>query len=538
VYFQVMEDIRTAVQAVEDTTDSFYAADPSGYSNRAAKRQQTRPHVNAHSKQAHGAPITSPTDRISKRSGRKPSMTGASGKDVLVDTDDLDNINKDKKVDCPVYKHHRMYGTTSPCSGFCSSSMSQVRHHLNHGRGHKTFPECVQQCSHCKQEFVERRAYEQHTSRITCTSSPQFRGDKDVPWALLYLALHPDAQHVPLPGHGDIGWLPASIVAICQEFRGRSSVSAAFLGEGQDLSRSRQPTQTTGVGLSNQVYDTAMQHALGTLVLPPSVQSAHHVTPHDQIRPSPPTSPLSMSRESRSEHLLEVLHDLETFYRTVRRAASYLSQEDLHTLAAECTQIAAHTRSLSDRNDLPSTHDELPAIVYDGLSVENNSTVQMTPDRSHHHLSPGQDRGPFGTPDTSDHGQFATPSTSQLPSNRSHETQFSLRFHRSTLPSSTTNEHLPQSFLDATTVDDCSPVPLALQDGERSLGYSNWRSPPETPQPYVNPAWLVQRGGDADASNSWSLPLNPIDFNDPTLPSPWGDEGDPDADDDDVKYGS
>jgi serine/threonine protein kinase len=143
----------------------------------------------------------------------------------------LDNINKDKKVDCPVYKHHLMYGMTSPCSGLCSSSMSQVRHHLNHGGGHKMFPQFIRQCSRCKRDFVEQQAYEEHTSRVTCISSPQFRGDKDVPWALLYLALYPDAQHVPVPEHGDIGWLPASTVAICQEFRSHLSASAAFSRE-------------------------------------------------------------------------------------------------------------------------------------------------------------------------------------------------------------------------------------------------------------------------------------------------------------------
>jgi hypothetical protein len=538
-----MEDIRTTVQAVENTTDSFCAADPSGYKNRASKRQHTRPHVNAHSRSAHDTPITSPTDRISKHSGRKPS-TGASGKGVLVDTEDLDETNKSKKVDCVVYKHHRMYGTTSTCSGFCASSMSQVRNHLNRGRGHEIFPECVQQCGHCKQEFVERQAYEEHISQVTCMSRPQFRGDKDVPWALLYLAHYPEAQRVPLPGHGDIGWLPASVVAECQELRGRPSASGAFSGERQDLSRPRPRTPTTGPDRSNETYNAAIHHALGNLVLPAPAQSAHHFTTHDQARPNSPTSPLPIPRMPRNEHLLEVLHDVGTLQRTLLRAAPYLSQEDMRTVVEQCTQVveqctqtAAYTGDYSDYKYPPSTHDEVPAIVCDGLSMENKNTMYMTPVRCQHHLSPGHDRGPFGTPDTSENGQFATPSTSQLPSNRSHETQFSLRFQLSTLSSSTTNEQGQQNFFAPTSGDDCSPVPLTPQDAQHSLGYVNWQSSPETRELYIDPTLLDQRGGDANASNSWSLPPKPADFNDPTLPSPWGAEADVDADDHDVMYG-
>jgi hypothetical protein len=172
LYVQVLEDIRVAFQAVENIADSPQAADPTGYSNRASKRQHAGSHSNEHSKQVHATPTPSRGDRISKPAGHKRSATGASGKGVLVGTEDLDeDTKKVKKLDCPVYKHHRMYGTTSPCSGFCSSSMSQVRHHLNHGRGHKVFPECAKQCGNCKQEFVEHEAFEQHTSPITCMST-------------------------------------------------------------------------------------------------------------------------------------------------------------------------------------------------------------------------------------------------------------------------------------------------------------------------------------------------------------------------------
>lgn len=49
---------------------------------------------------------------------------------VEVNVSTQDNEKHERKLDCPIYKHHSMHGTTSPCRGYSTQVMSQVRSHL------------------------------------------------------------------------------------------------------------------------------------------------------------------------------------------------------------------------------------------------------------------------------------------------------------------------------------------------------------------------------------------------------------------------
>jgi hypothetical protein len=143
-------------------------------------------------------------ERVSTRPSRNPGPRRGT-----------DTVTGWKEVDCPVHKHARMYATPPSCTGRRFSTTSEIRAHLNRSRAHSSFIN-AKQCSRCLQDFVEGSAYYDHVSRNTCPPRPHRRGDIDLLWAQLYLAIYPDAVRIPLPGCDELGWLPDSVLAECR----------------------------------------------------------------------------------------------------------------------------------------------------------------------------------------------------------------------------------------------------------------------------------------------------------------------------------
>jgi hypothetical protein len=105
-------------------------------------------------------------------------------------------------LDCPVYKNHLMHDITPPCNGCQVSSVAQVRSHLR-TRAHSALLSFVQQCSRCKEDFVNEESWKQHTTANACEHRSQIRGDTVAAWVRLYLTLFPDSSKVPSPWSGE-----------------------------------------------------------------------------------------------------------------------------------------------------------------------------------------------------------------------------------------------------------------------------------------------------------------------------------------------
>lgn len=134
-----------------------------------------------------------------ENSSRQPAVSKSS-EDLIVALRNLLRSRTSSHIDCPVYKHHVMHGSTPPCQGCTVKVMSQVRSHLNPSRSmrHRGFPSFIEQCARCKRDFVDRQVYQVHKD-TDCVPRPQTRGDVILPWTRQYFALYPHASRVPRP---------------------------------------------------------------------------------------------------------------------------------------------------------------------------------------------------------------------------------------------------------------------------------------------------------------------------------------------------
>lgn len=119
-----------------------------------------------------------------------------------------------RAIDCPYYKCWLLYFRDRfppPCNGCSERFMSQVRNHI--GRAHVaqeggmlTF---YKHCVRCKENFVETQSWSDHASRNACAHVAESRGDPVIPWAKLYLKLHPGVTEIPTPCESCVSYLGA-----------------------------------------------------------------------------------------------------------------------------------------------------------------------------------------------------------------------------------------------------------------------------------------------------------------------------------------
>ena len=198
----MLADIHAVVQAVEcDSASDACGVGPSAFYSRAPHSQRAEPRGNG--SLGLGSGTATSGNRVSKPNGRKSSVARGSGKQVLTTLAEQKVTTGGPKVDCPVYMHHFVRGTTPPCSGCREGCMAHVRAHLQTtGRAvgtHAVHPAFIKQCSRCKKDFIDEIAYNTHPVLDGCDSHPQHRGQIEVPWARLYLTLYPNESRVPLP---------------------------------------------------------------------------------------------------------------------------------------------------------------------------------------------------------------------------------------------------------------------------------------------------------------------------------------------------
>jgi hypothetical protein len=198
----VLEDIHAVVEAVEcDNTSNVCGVGPCAFQSRAPHSQRAESRGNGGL--GLGSGIATSENRVSKPYDRKSSLAKGSGKNKSTVLAEQKVKAGGAKVDCPVFMHHLMRGTTPPCSGCREGCMAHVRAHLQTtGRAagtHAVHPAFVKQCSRCKKDFIDETAYHNHPVVDGCDSHPQHRGQIEVPWARLYLTLYPNESRVPLP---------------------------------------------------------------------------------------------------------------------------------------------------------------------------------------------------------------------------------------------------------------------------------------------------------------------------------------------------
>jgi hypothetical protein len=488
------------VHAVGDTAYSSRAAEPSGYSNRVPQCEQNGSCASADSALVHSTGITSPPNRIWKRGERRLSITGASGKNVLVATDDIAEIKEHREVDCPVYKHHLMYGTVPPCRGCRERLMSQVRSHLNRAAGsHGGFPRFVQQCRRCKQDFVERQTYDSHKSANTCAHQRQVRRDIVISWARQYLAIYPEARQIPLPWCDEMGWLPVSVLNHCRGSCVNSIAHESFLERGQGQADSHLQTQDPAENSSTDpFYNNIVGFVMYDLVNPTFTQATGSSTPVQNHARQDTVSLQEMTTEvsSRNDNYWNrVLRGFIHQQRTMLDAAAHLTEVQLRMQAEQCEQMYALSRTFYQQRQPQLTHVQVhPPITDDSFQIENLDSPSDLPLQPHYAtpMRPQYDQYTIPDPNT----QFVTLNPSTLPSTRSYGT-WSSRHQAITDPSSTYNTSLLSPC--STSPHRRSSLPTGIeQDALRFRALPSRISLPTAPDDCIDPSLLDSPSEDND----------------------------------------
>jgi len=292
--------------------------------------------------------------------------------------------------------------------------MSQVRSHLNPDRAgtHCGFPSFVQQCSHCKQEFIEEHVYDAHKV-AGCAAQPQIRGDIVLSWGRLYLALFPDATRIPLPWADATGWLPDSELRRCRAPLTNSAVSSPFLGDRQSTNSSMLQTPPSVTNPPDQPrYDGAVRHMLDDVMNPMFIQANDSPTStynHRRNVTSLQTPSVGMAG-SDNEYFLNIVQSFQTNQRAIRRGAVHLTAEQLLYMAEECEQMFDITRGMyRQQSTQPSQAQLAPAINFDDSPAEASHSLYMTPVR------------PQNVPNAGN-VQYLSPSASSQPSSHGYNT--------------------------------------------------------------------------------------------------------------------
>lgn len=423
MYARVLDDIRCAVYTIEIAARGN-CIESGGNGIRASQKDRAAPRGNGNLGLGSSTLTTPSVSRVTKRGGRKLSLADESDKSVLVALEELDNKGSRNEVDCPVYKHHFMHRTPPPCRGCRVRVMSQIRSHLNPDRAgtHRGFPRFVMQCHRCKQDFVQREAYDNHTNANSCTFQRQQRGDIIFSWGRQYLALYPNASRIPLPWPGETGWLPDWVLAQCRVPRVDSTASGHFLDEHQGRSELRPQTQSVMMDQSDDPDHTAaMGHMLHDLVNPEYVQSSHFSTPaHNSSRQSTASlqPPFNGSVGRNNQYWQSILDSLGRHQRTIRHAAPYLDREQLRYMATQSESILAISRGLYQQHQAMPMLIEADSPDHGDFVLGDNSTMYTTP--SQPRLSRGTSHDHFDMPETGDPDEIPTPSTGTLAGTPSH----------------------------------------------------------------------------------------------------------------------
>jgi hypothetical protein len=423
-YAQVLDDIRSAVHAI-DVAARDTCVESGGNRSRVSQKDRAAPRGNRNLGLGSSTLPTSSASRVSKRCGHRSSLADDTSKDVLVALDELSNQGSQNEVDCPVYKHHFMHRTSPPCRGCRVRVMSQVRSHLNPCRAgtHRGFPTFVMQCYRCKQDFVEREAYNDHTNSNSCAFQSQQRGDIIIPWGRQYLALYPNASRIPLPWPGERGWLPDWVLAQCRVPRAVLTVSSHSLEGSQSRSELHSSAQSAMVA---QIYDlgqtAAMGHMLTDLVSPEYVQSTPSSIPENSTsrqitaRLQPPSNG---SVADNGQYWQSTLNSLERHQSVIRRAAPHLSQEQLHFMVTQSERILAISQGLYEQYSVIPTQIQVHPPGEIGFALRDNSIVVLsTPAQFQSPHNMGYDH--FVESDTGSLCEIQTPSTGTIPNTPSH----------------------------------------------------------------------------------------------------------------------
>ncbi|KAH8711903.1 hypothetical protein GQ44DRAFT_776448 [Phaeosphaeriaceae sp. PMI808] len=432
VYAKVLEDIRAIVYTIDVTAHNTCTT---GSSTRCGP---SPPNHRAGIRGTGSSGLGSQTSRVSKRNEHKSPLANRTSGKALTSLGEHSKKRESRAVDCPVYKHHLMHNTAPPCRGCRTTVMSQIRHHLKPTRAstHEGFPEFVEQCSRCKQDFVKNSTYEQHKAAVetgnTCTFQTQARGDIVIPWARQYLALYPDSIRIPLPWYDETGWLPDDIIEQCSLASPGLAISDHFLEQRQSQGSPQAPNGSD--------YLASMRHVLQDFANPVFIHNPRSSSPvQNQNR-------FAGIHGDSAQHWQSLLQSLEAHQRTIRETAPYLDVDQVQILVNECetiyyishgyqqnvsqpmqAEVNSHTLSSTEANIIPCT---TPTHVQRLPSTASNS-IFTTPNQVQ--------RQP-----TSDHEQATTPSTSTQPSSRSNGT-WSSENHNSafTDPSSTHGSNNP-----------------------------------------------------------------------------------------------
>jgi hypothetical protein len=450
------------------------------------------------------------SNRINKSGERKSSSTPGSGKNTRVALGAKSNPGRRTEVDCPVFKHHIMQNTVPPCRGCRVGVMAQVRSHLNPSRTgiHGGFPAFIQQCSRCKQDFIERQLYEDHLTASACVSQNQTRGDIAIPWARQYLALYPNARRVPLPWPNERGWLPNSVFTQCRAPVADSTVARPFLGE----HRSRHdpqpqiPAQTMNNSTESPEYRAALGHMLHDFVAPTYTQPTRSSTPvlnYERPTAAELGSPFDGSVGNSNPHWLNVLQSFGTHQRTIRQAAAYLTPQQLQYVAVVSDQISDISHAMCQHHQPqaqphPHPHPQpapiqiLATTAYDDTSTQGSTTAYGTPIQPeywHTFINPQLTPSIPGSTD-----EVATPSTNTLTSNASYGAMSSQR--PNSLLTDPSSVHVPSNhgFLSPYSPYDNRRTSLpadVLENGPRShQAVPGPRSLPDNPGGYIDPMLL------------------------------------------------
>ncbi|KAF2825193.1 hypothetical protein CC86DRAFT_39948 [Ophiobolus disseminans] len=434
IYAKVLDDIRAVVQAIDVAvyTGTHYAASPGNYHSRTLPNQRTDPRSNGRSGVDHRTGITLQTDRVTKR-GHKRSLASGSGEKVFVALEEFSTKDEARMVDCPVYKHHLMHETESPCQGCSKSVMSQIRSHLNPDRAgtHRGFPSFVRQCSRCKQDFVEEHVYDTHVEE-GCVPQPQIRSDIVLSWARQYLALYPNAFRIPLPWTDDVGWLSEEEVSRCFAPPTNSPAPSSFLEERQSPSNSPFHTPPVIVDPLDQArYSSVIDHVIGDIINPRYIQPTQSSTPRenrDRHNMANLQSSSVGTASSESPYFTNIVRTLWTNQRAIRQGATYLTADQLRYMARQCERMSDITRGmLQQRTSQQTQVQTAPVIVRDTPTNPVSNPMYATPLRPQYLPMGGE-------------GQFMTPSPSTQSSSRGYNSVSSQYIDPSlTQPSSTSD---------------------------------------------------------------------------------------------------
>lgn len=487
VYAQVLDEIRLVVHTVDRTGHGSHAP-PGGHDSRSLSSGRARSRGNGN-----GSLGRSQSDRVTKQS----STSGGVGKNILVAVDQQADHEEREEVDCPVFKYHIMHNLRPPCRGCRVTVMSQVRSHLNPNRAsgtHRGFPQFVEQCSRCKQDFVDRQVFDAHNTANNCAFQRQIRGEILLPWARQYLALYPNARRVPLPWPDSRGWIQESLLTSIRASRSSDDRPAAFLEEPRNLRHSQRSISHNPP--SNAQHTDVMGHVLHNLVNPTYRQSASSFAAvfnetHNHMADLQP--PIIGGLDNNSQSWQSVLQSLELHQRTFRMAAAHLTPEQLQYMVAQAERVFNISQGLyQQQQQLHAMQAEIrPAVRNDeDLARSNNPTFQSpapsaywrTPNHVHTAGTPARGVGP------------ATPSTDRTRSDRSYAARSSQRLNSTlTNPSSTyspPNSNLLSPYSPSDNRRTSLPSNVRPEAPRLSRAFPSRRSLPDNPENCIDPSLL------------------------------------------------